>query len=150
MVASTLLVLPIRLDNTTSCPRCLAAHIDDIERGKGHFTLAMSNPKKSNDLTSGPNGELIATGTVIARWLGLSGKSVYDLAKSCASAPQSRFLSSRGKRPPLLRPYPRWTTFQNNREKLTRPPNAVWVPCSRSRPTISSSSFATHRAIGLV
>jgi hypothetical protein len=82
MVASTLLVLPIRLDNTTSCPRCLAAHIDDIERGKGHFTLAMSNPKKSNDLTSGPNGELIATGTVIARWLGLSGKSVYDLAKS--------------------------------------------------------------------
>jgi hypothetical protein len=58
------------------------AHIDDIERGKGHFTLAMSNPKKSNDLTSGPYGELIATGTVISRWLGLSGKSVYDLAKS--------------------------------------------------------------------
>lgn len=42
----------------------------------------MTNPKKSNDLTFGPNGELIATGPVIARWLGLSGKAVYDLAKS--------------------------------------------------------------------
>lgn len=43
----------------------------------------MSNSSKTQgDPTSAPNGELIATAPVLARWLSLSGKAVYDLAKA--------------------------------------------------------------------
>jgi hypothetical protein len=32
--------------------------------------------------TSGDGGKLLASGPVLARWLGISGKAVYDLAKA--------------------------------------------------------------------
>lgn len=33
------------------------------------------------NLTTRAGGELVATGPVLARWLGISGKAVYELAK---------------------------------------------------------------------
>jgi len=42
----------------------------------------MSGPSKTQgDPSSAPNGELIVSAPVLARWLGLTGKAVYDLAK---------------------------------------------------------------------
>ena len=38
--------------------------------------------KMQGDLTSGPHGELLVTAPVLARWLGVNGKAVYDLAKA--------------------------------------------------------------------
>lgn len=41
----------------------------------------MSHETKGTPISAGPN-ELVATAPVLARWLGISGKTVYELAKS--------------------------------------------------------------------
>jgi hypothetical protein len=51
----------------------------------------MAQANKAEDIpASGEKGELIATAAVLARWLGISGKSVYDLAKAGVLVRSSR------------------------------------------------------------
>ena len=53
-----------------------------VEKGFAIQSRIMSGPSKTQgDPSSAPNGELIVSAPVLARWLGFTGKAVYDLAK---------------------------------------------------------------------
>lgn len=51
----------------------------------------MTRANRNQELpTPGASGELLATAPVIARWLGITGKAVYDLAKAGVLVRHSR------------------------------------------------------------
>ncbi len=62
----------------------------DIDRGVSNLAQ-MSSPRKPQGAPPPDlNGELIATAPVLARWLGVNGKAVYDLAKAGVLVRRSR------------------------------------------------------------
>lgn len=62
----------------------------DIDRGVGNLAQ-MSSPRKTRGATPPDlNGDLVATAPVLARWLGVNGKAVYDLAKAGVLVRRSR------------------------------------------------------------
>ena len=62
----------------------------DIDWGISNLAQMSSLKKSEGAPPPDLNGELIATAPVLARWLGVNGKAVYDLAKAGVLVRRSR------------------------------------------------------------